>query len=205
MFDENRYFDVFVEYAKADAEDILIRITVANRGPEAANLHAAADDLVPQHLVVGRPRPPAGAATRRDRSQSGNRAESRSAGQPLAALRRLSGTAVHRKRNQCAAAVRSGKPTPYVKDGINDYVVHGAKDSRESGPGSAPRPRLITNLTSGPEKRVTVRLRLANSDFKSGRLHSKASIRSSRSRQREADEFYATVIPRRSLRRMRKM
>ena len=38
VFNDDRYFDVFVEYAKADAEDILIRITVANRGPEAANL-----------------------------------------------------------------------------------------------------------------------------------------------------------------------
>src|SRR5262252_5414488 len=37
-FDGNRYFDVFVEYAKADVEDILVKITVANRGPEAANL-----------------------------------------------------------------------------------------------------------------------------------------------------------------------
>ena len=36
VFDENRYFDVFVEYAKADVEDILVRITVANRGPEAS-------------------------------------------------------------------------------------------------------------------------------------------------------------------------
>src|SRR5512137_2462234 len=39
VFDEDRYFDVFVEYAKADAEDLLIRITVHNRGPEAAPLH----------------------------------------------------------------------------------------------------------------------------------------------------------------------
>ncbi|MFZ0802023.1 MAG: glucosidase, partial [Terriglobales bacterium] len=38
IFDDNRYFDVFVEYGKADTEDILIKITVANRGPEAANL-----------------------------------------------------------------------------------------------------------------------------------------------------------------------
>jgi hypothetical protein len=38
VFDEDRYFDVFVEYAKADIEDILIKITVTNRGPEAANL-----------------------------------------------------------------------------------------------------------------------------------------------------------------------
>jgi hypothetical protein len=38
MFDEDRYFDVFVEYAKADVEDILIKIMVTNRAPEAANL-----------------------------------------------------------------------------------------------------------------------------------------------------------------------
>jgi len=40
VFDEDRYFDVFVEYAKAAPEDILIKITVANRGPETALLHA---------------------------------------------------------------------------------------------------------------------------------------------------------------------
>ena len=38
VFDDNRYFDVFVEYAKAGPEDVLIRITVHNRGPEAARL-----------------------------------------------------------------------------------------------------------------------------------------------------------------------
>src|SRR5881296_1857069 len=42
VFDENRYFDVFVEYAKADCEDILVRISIANRGPELASL-----DLLP--------------------------------------------------------------------------------------------------------------------------------------------------------------
>ena len=39
IFNENRYFDVFVEYAKATAEDILMRVTAWNRGPEAARLH----------------------------------------------------------------------------------------------------------------------------------------------------------------------
>src|ERR1700757_5372738 len=38
VFNHDRYFDVFAEYAKADTEDILIKITVANRGPEAASL-----------------------------------------------------------------------------------------------------------------------------------------------------------------------
>ncbi|MBM4242258.1 MAG: glucosidase [Deltaproteobacteria bacterium] len=39
VFDERRYFDVFVEYAKADTEDLLVRITAHNRGPDAAPLH----------------------------------------------------------------------------------------------------------------------------------------------------------------------
>jgi hypothetical protein len=39
IFDDDRYFDVFVEYAKADPEDVLIKITVHNRGPERADLH----------------------------------------------------------------------------------------------------------------------------------------------------------------------
>ena len=39
VFDDDRYFDVFVEYAKAGPEDILVRITAVNRGPEAAELH----------------------------------------------------------------------------------------------------------------------------------------------------------------------
>ena len=39
VFNEDRYFDVFVEYAKGDAEDILVQITAVNRGPEAAELH----------------------------------------------------------------------------------------------------------------------------------------------------------------------
>lgn len=43
LFDDNRYFDVFVEYAKAGPEDLCIRITAHNRGPEAATLH-----LIPQ-------------------------------------------------------------------------------------------------------------------------------------------------------------
>src|SRR5204862_3638834 len=39
VFDQDRYFDVFVEYAKESPEDILVQITIHNRGPEAAELH----------------------------------------------------------------------------------------------------------------------------------------------------------------------
>src|SRR6266436_6704912 len=39
LFDDDRYFDVFVEYAKASPSDILMRVTVCNRGPDAARIH----------------------------------------------------------------------------------------------------------------------------------------------------------------------
>ena len=53
IFDEARYFDVQIEYAKVAPDDILIRLRVDNRGPEAVAAASAADALVPQHVVVG--------------------------------------------------------------------------------------------------------------------------------------------------------
>ena len=54
VFEESRYFDVFIEYAKSDWEDILIKITAYNRGPEAADSASFAHTMVSQHLVLGK-------------------------------------------------------------------------------------------------------------------------------------------------------
>jgi hypothetical protein len=70
VFDDDHYFDVFVEYAKADVEDILIKITVTNHGPEAANLRVLPTILVPQYVVLGKPCPTAEAAQSALRSKS---------------------------------------------------------------------------------------------------------------------------------------
>ena len=64
VFDDDRYFDVFVEYAKSSPEECFIRITVANRGPEAATLRPVADAVVPQHLEL---------VARRDQAAPGGR------------------------------------------------------------------------------------------------------------------------------------
>ncbi len=53
IFDEDRYFDVEVEYAKADVDDVLMRMTVHNRGPEDALHLSPPPSLVPQHLELG--------------------------------------------------------------------------------------------------------------------------------------------------------
>ena len=56
VFADNRYFDVFVEYAKAGERDILVQITTINRGLEAADCAFAANAVVPQYVVMGLPR-----------------------------------------------------------------------------------------------------------------------------------------------------
>ena len=53
VFDNDRYFDVFVEYAKATPEDVLCRISVVNRGDRACAARPPADGLVPEYLVLG--------------------------------------------------------------------------------------------------------------------------------------------------------
>ncbi len=54
IFHEQRYFDVFIEYAKNDVDDILIRVRIVNRGPEKAELDVLAHALVSQHVVMAR-------------------------------------------------------------------------------------------------------------------------------------------------------
>ena len=58
VFDDDRYFDVEVEYAKAGPDDLLCSITVHNRGPEDAPTPPAPDAVVPQHVVLGAVRSP---------------------------------------------------------------------------------------------------------------------------------------------------
>ena len=110
VFDDGRYFDVFAEYAKESPEDILIKINVANRGPESARIHLIANALVPQHLVVG---PDRRGLLAKAGDESCGRSRNPSASQ---LARRLSaggrwspGSPVYRERNECPTPLRSGE------------------------------------------------------------------------------------------------
>ena len=52
IFAEDRYFDVFVEYAKATPEDLLVQISISNRGPEESDLTCAAEPVVSKYMVM---------------------------------------------------------------------------------------------------------------------------------------------------------
>ena len=193
VFNDNRYFDVFVEYAKADVEDILIKITVANRGPEAANLRLlptvwfrniwswGGNDPRPE-LHQGRVAP--NPVVELNHTQSGNRWLHCEGSPELlfteneTNVERLFGT-----ENR----------TPYVKDGINNYVVHGAQEA-VSPQHAGTKAAAHYKLTTGAGETIVVRMRLANSDF-AGKNAFDGFDKTFALRQREADEFYATVIP----------
>ena len=133
VFDDDRYFDVFVEYAKAAPEDVLIRIT---RGQPRTGAGARCT-CCPRS---GSATPGRGGPTRRSPSLRRG-ARRRTAARVVAAahaelgerwlyVRGRRAAALHRERDQQRAALRRRRtPSPYVKDGINDYVVHGRRDA----------------------------------------------------------------------------
>jgi hypothetical protein len=195
VFDEDRYFDVVVEYAKADVDDILVRITVSNRGSETAPLRLlptvwfrntwswAAGSLKPELK-----RMPAGnsvSAIALACEEYGHRylyceyAPELLFTDNVTNVERLFGS-----HNQ----------TPYVKDSINDYIVQGAKaavNPNQTGTKAAAHYALIVE----PGATLAVRLRLTNINFAELTPFGREFDRTLAQRRDEADEFYATVIP----------
>ncbi len=199
-FDHDRYFDVFVEYAKASPDDILIQITVYNRGQEPAVLQLLptlwfrndwswGDDVArPSLRQVTQDKTGAIiAVSHRDLGERFFYAEGASA--------------LLFTENETNTERLVGKPnaSPYVKDSINDFVLHGKKDAlnpeKKGTKVSAHYP-----LTLGVGESRTIRLRLSDQPTKDpknamGEYFGKGFASVFESRLKEADEFYATVIP----------
>ena len=194
VFDEDRYWDVLVEYAKAAVDDNLIRISVTNRGPEPAGL-----DLLPTLWFRNkwswepgskRPQLQAGRAVggssviEVDHDSLGPRWLFCSGAPELL----FTENDTNRERLY-------GVPneTPFVKDGINDYLVHGRQEAvnpQQVGTKAAAHYRI----TLGSGETVTVRLRLSNVPS-SGEPFGEMFDKLFAQRIREADEFYSTAIP----------
>jgi hypothetical protein len=201
VFDDDRYFDVTVEYAKAGPDDLLIRITVANRGPEEAPLRllptlwfrntwswgrsgegfperptltASGRGLVAAHATLGTFRldAQAGPAGPPDVLFTENETNSE----------RLFGTP---------------NPTPFVKDAFHEYVVNGRLDAvNRTGTGTKAAFDYPLRVPANGE--VTVRLRLsaespAASPAAAGPFADFDAMVAAR--RAETDEFYDSVIP----------
>ena len=137
VFNEDRYFDVFVEYAKQSPEDLLIQISVSNRGPEAAKI-----DVLPTLWFrntwtwwPGTPKP----SLKQVSGQKGAQAVAASHADLGERYLYCEGDAAllfTENETNNERLFGTPNPTPYVKDGINNYVVNGnqnAVNPREHG------------------------------------------------------------------------
>jgi hypothetical protein len=194
IFDDDRYFDVFIEYAKVAPDDILIRITAVNRGPQTATLH-----LLPTlwfkndwSWYLDRPKPRIEVA--------------RADGEGLVLMAEhhllepywLYGEApdeVLFTENESNFERLFGVPnaSPFVKDAFHSYIVHGQRDAVNSE-------RIGTKVAAcyvralAPAERVVIRLRLctaADLDLPTaGEFDAMLELR-----RVEADAFFARVTP----------
>jgi hypothetical protein len=194
VFADDRYFDVCVEYAKATTDDLLIRITAVNRGPEPAELH-----LLPTLWFRNtwswdhtNHRPTLRVGQGMD-TYTVLEAEHPTLGQRWLCCAGSPALLFTENDTNRWRLFGMPNPTPFVKDGINDCVVQGhtgAVNPAQVGTKAAAQYRL----TLGAGEAATVRLRLRearprNEPF--GRAFDALMAQ----RLREADEFYATVIP----------
>ena len=140
VFDDDRYFDVFVEYAKAGPDDILVKITAANRGPDAAELH-----LLPTLWFrndwaawiaesTGPPRNRPSGRSRRRRARARSRPRIRRWGSSSSACEGdVPLLFTENETNNERLFPGQKNESPYVKDGINDCVVQGNQDAVNPG------------------------------------------------------------------------
>jgi Mannosylglycerate hydrolase MGH1-like glycoside hydrolase domain len=199
VFDGNRYFDVFVEYAKESPEDLLIQITVFNRGPVAAELH-----LLPTlwfrnqwSWATARERPSLNALPSLVQGKNGKpskaiRAHHPNLGEFLLACDGAPELLFTENETNTQRIFGLPNRTPYVKDGINNYIVHGQKDAVNPESVGTKAAAHYT-LDVPPNGSQSIRLRLSQrmpgdpfADFDDVL----------KLRHKEADEFYDTVIPR---------
>jgi hypothetical protein len=187
LFEERRYFDVFVEYAKDAPDDILMRVTVANRGPEAARLHILPQlwarntwtwtDSTDIPVITGLS----------DHEASARHSELPEmrlfVGQPATFL------FCDNETNAARIFGEALTPGPF-KDGINDYLMHGRADAiRAERHGTKCAAHHVLDVPAGGE--TVLKLRFRPAGLRDGAFEDFDAVFATR--QAEADEFYAAV------------
>ncbi len=199
IFDDDRYFDVVVEYAKVDHDDILMLVTAHNRGPDTATLHVL-PTLWFRNTWSWRDgaAKPTLQAVGADGEIAGVQATHPQLGDWL--LRADASATLLFCENETNNERLFGVPSasPYVKDAINDYLVGGRRDAvNPERTGTKAAAHHV--LEVAPRSSASVRVRLTASRSGGGApatdpLGSEFALVLSKRRD-EADQFYATVIP----------
>jgi len=206
VFDQDRYFDVFAEYAKGGPEDILVQITAANRGPEKAELHLLPTLWFRNDWATWIAKPTEKPMLKQIRGPAGTSA--------MTAQHPILGTYylycegdvpllfTENETNNKRLFPEYPNASPYVKDGINNSVVQGhqtAVNPDHQGTKAAAHYRQVI----APGQSVTMRLRLTSQAPAGQGKNTKgkavpfgpAFAETFAARLKEADEFYRSVTP----------
>ncbi|WP_396627101.1 MGH1-like glycoside hydrolase domain-containing protein [Luteitalea sp.] len=192
IFDDHRYFDVTVEYAKADEEDVLMRITVANRGPEAVPLHVLPTVWFRNTWSwgIGSDKPSLRAVPRD--GVAGLQAETRHYGTRYVSFEGQPPLLFCDNETNTRRLYGDPDGPSCPKDGINDYVVDGATAAvTGAGTGTKAAAHYVIDVPAGGTH--VIRLRFSPAAPSSAAFVDFDEVMATR--LREADEFYATVIP----------
>jgi hypothetical protein len=198
IFDENRYFDVLAEYAKAAPDDVLLRITIANRGPEDAELHVLPtlwfrntwswgrkgegywakpaiervdDALVAEHATLGRYRFSA------DSTANGSEPQ-----------------AIFTENETNARRLYNFDSGAYKKDAFHEYVIRGRADA-VNAEGRGTKAAYHYRLMVPGGETVALRLRLTAESEAPAQAFGQGFDRVFAERTEEADAFYAERLP----------
>jgi hypothetical protein len=164
VFAENRYFDVFVDYAKCGIEDILIRITAVNRGPESATLHLLpmlwfrntwswGKDLR-RPTVRKAPAPPGALCAELEHWQYGKRWFLSTGAETLLFTE---------NETNFEKIFKTKSRVPYVKDAFHEYLIQGNKDAVNPAQ-TGTKAAAHYPLELGPGESRTIKLRLTDID-----------------------------------------
>jgi Mannosylglycerate hydrolase MGH1-like glycoside hydrolase domain len=193
VFDDDRYFDVSVEYAKSSPEASFIQVTVANRGPEAATIHLLPTlwfrntwnwwpEMEKPHLAVA-PAISGASVVVASHHELGQRWLYCDQAPPL--LFTENDTNTERLFNTL-------NTSPYVKDAFHAVVVQGKSDTvNPAGVGTKSAAHYRFEIPAGESRSV----RLCLTDTSQPARPFAAFEQTLDTRRREADEFYRSVTP----------
>ena len=192
IFEGNRYFDVFVEYAKASPEDLLVQITVCNRGPEPASLHVLPTLWFRNTWSwFANPAPKPNLRQVNDHSIA---VVHPNLGERFLYAEGAASWLFTENETNNERIFRTANVSSYLKDGINNYLVNGQTAAVNPGKtGTKTSAHYSLMVPAGGSQ--TLRLRLTPQQLPVTEVFGRGFEEVLKARVREADEFYAKVIP----------
>jgi len=194
VFADDRYFDVFVEYAKASPEDILVQVSVVNRGPEEKTLHLLPTLWFRNTWSWGlEQEKPVLKVLKSDTHLSAIEASHPTLGDRWLYCDNTAELLFTENETNFERLFGVKNASPYVKDGINEYIVHDRKEAVNPERVGTKAAAHYT-LAIAPNETKTIQLRLSDASDSADPFG--ADFDSTFGlRQHEADEFYQRITP----------